>query len=200
MTGVWICAFAVLATAVATLTLVVVGLLRRLLPVMENLAQSTPLYEFDLGARVGDIVSAFTILDAEGVPLRSSELLARDTALVLVSSGCRPCAEMVERLDGIRQAVAGVPLFFVTDDPSDAHVGQLRLHGEVYFDSHRELVRSLRNRATPCAYCISPSHEVLSTVIPRSGEDLEDLIENRKGHGRQAVVYGDVFPSRQEVR
>lgn len=142
-----------------------------------------------LGAPVGSRVGVFTLYGEDGSPHLSTELLAPLSLLVMMSTNCEACAELIPRLRGLEGIVGGAPVWFVVESPANEFVPELSQIGSVLFDSDLSATTALRNRATPQAYLIGDGEVVVGRSIPGSLRDLRRLAGDaaRRG-GRHPVA------------
>lgn len=102
MTAGWVTAFTLLAVAVAVQSLLILGLLRRAIPVLqraERILATDPLSP-DSGLHVGSTVADFTLVDNQGCAWALGELLSHDvTSFLFVAADCPSCARLQAELE-----------------------------------------------------------------------------------------------------
>lgn len=179
MTTVWLVAFGILCAAVLVLALVVGGLLRRVLPLLEQSGSGVRLSDLELGAQIGSRLPRFTVFDLQGNAFVSSDVLARLTLVLMMSGNCPACAPLAERLRGLSGDLDGVPLAVLTDE-SNEDARAFSAWGRVFVDRDGVAASAFANKATPQAYLVA-DEIVLDRTIPGSTKDLRRLVRPHLG-------------------
>jgi hypothetical protein len=176
VTGPWIAAFVALWLLVLVLAFLLLGVLRRILPVLEEaerhghggplglggLPAGTPLPDFEVETEAGD-------------PLRAGDLRNRQAVWLLASAGCAPCEALAAELRQAGEPALDVPLVAVSDasEPGrtlgfPAWVTRLYQRGGAAADA-------LRTDATPHAVAVDGHGVVVATITPNTLDDLRAL-------------------------
>lgn len=187
MSTAWIVAFAVLAGAVAFLTVTVLGLMRRMIPILEQLEAKTPDGP-DFGARAGTVIDPFELYTRAGDRVEWRDFVTGPTVMLLVASNCAPCRDLPSKLADVGEDVDGVPLLVVADDAADDMTFELERRWRVLYDVNATAAQALRNQATPQAYFIDPSGLVLARTIPNSRNDLTAIVNTRTRERRLTAI------------
>jgi len=178
----WIVAFAVLWLVMLTTTVVVLGTLRRIGPLVELAHSIVERGGVDLaGLPVGSVVPPFEGRDATGSVVTSAELLEDGAILLFLSAGCRPCHDIAVDLEAIGDAIGGITLAVVVAEGTDPSALGLGPSIRLLFQRDREISRALRNLATPQAFLIDRNAVVLAANIPHSIAQIQDLVDRAKG-------------------
>jgi hypothetical protein len=179
MTEPWIVAYGVLFGLVVLLALLMLGLLRKILPLLDAeraAASEQPAF----GAEVGSAVDRFPLYTNTGSRIKWEDFLQAPSLLVLTGQGCRPCDELIPKLEGLDNEIEGVPLLFVVDGPPDGGELDLDTDWPVLYDRDSAAVKALHNKALPQAYVLAPSGHVLARRIPHSAQDLRRMVLARE--------------------
>ena len=196
MSTAWVIAFVVLAAAVIVNLVVVVGLLRRIAPVLEGaereLAQSVGALDVPGGVPLLGRASPFHVYTHDGLRISSDELLSETTILLFMEAGCQPCRELISQLHPNGEGLDEIPLVIVIPD-ADAYEN-LKLDGahvRIVLQPDRAASRAFQTEATPSAFVVYPGGVVLDRLVPRSWADLQLLARRQRGgdaHGSETEL------------
>lgn len=173
MSTVWVVAYCVLAAAVLTLAVIVLGFLRRATAVLEEA-------ESRLGAdaghpsdmpKAGTSIAPFVAGNVGGDVLSSSTLLAEAAIYLFLGRECLPCRDLAAELGRLGSSPVSAPLRVVVEDAS---AFQLPTWVEVLVQREREVARAFGTSVTPHAIAVSTG-QVVKTVVPQSPRDLKSL-------------------------
>jgi hypothetical protein len=181
MSASWIAAFAALALVVTALAVVVLGLLRRIAPVLERVEAvhegGTHVDRDDLigGLHIGSRIPLVTALDEHG---REQTLDSGDQPAVylIVEPGCAFCETLVEDLRSSAE-VLPVHIFLICDDDDEGRQFVAGIHAPnvgVFFQNG-EVSTAFRTTATPYAFVVE-NRNVVSRGHPNRLRSLLDLI------------------------
>jgi hypothetical protein len=186
----WIAAFLVLWFVVVLNTLLVIGLLRRIGPVLEHAEARLISAGVSLGGiPVESRVPHFRLFEQNGTGLReltSTELLDESTLFVFMDEHCPPCKELAEEIRLVGDRLEGLPLHVVIRE-EEGRLNWLPDGTSVLYERAKEVTQAFQNTATPHAYLIDPRHVVLAKRIVRSLADLRAMAENA-GQQSQEVM------------
>ncbi|MCZ7590048.1 MAG: hypothetical protein M5U27_14585 [Gaiella sp.] len=179
----WIVAFLALVGLVVLETIVLVGLLRRVSGALEQvearLATASALPEV-AGVTPGSVVPDFSVTDEAGRNVHSSALVSGATIFLLVASDCSACKYLARELEGVGDAVDGMPLYvLMQNSPASGHTRYGG--GTVLYDAGLEAARAFRSAATPVAFLVDHGGFVLDRTIPDSLADIQKLVARQKG-------------------
>lgn len=180
MTDPWILVFGVLTCAVVVLSVLYVGLLRRVSSVLEDAEQAigrSPAYPPDMGLRTGEKIDSAVTTDGSGRQVELTELIAERSAIVLLAAAdCDPCHRLLEDVSSQGWAHESVQLIVVLDEPT--HLDSVLAAANVavlYQGAHQSVSRAVRSNIFPHAFAVSRNIVVASPVIPASMEELVRL-------------------------
>jgi hypothetical protein len=172
MTGPWLVAFVVLWALVLLLGVLVLGVLRRVAPILDRLEeqqQTVPGFGLPAGTRV----PAFEARDREGKAV-DADAIPRPGIVLFLEPGCRPCEKLVKELRSGAVKLDGVPLVFVAPDTDEGRelvppIGLLMLQ------TGRDISRAFQTSVTPHAFLIDADGRLSNQTIPESIADLNFL-------------------------
>lgn len=183
----WIALVVVLWIVVLLLAAVVVGVLRRVTPLLESKGDppsQLPSRLMPQGLPIGSRLPAFNARTLNGEPFSADELLG-STAVVLLLDGNCPTCRMLED-DMHRSGVVNVSnhLIIVVGDESEAR----RLTGieaTILLQSDDAVRRAFASNATPHAFAISAEGFVVANDTPNTVAGLRRLAEQLEEGGEQ---------------
>ncbi|HEX6700464.1 MAG TPA: hypothetical protein VF101_07005 [Gaiellaceae bacterium] len=175
----WIVAFCVLAGGLALLTVTVIGLMRRVIPILEQLEGQTDAQP-GFGLTVGSVVEPFELYTRRGERIEWDDFVERPTIILLVAAGCQPCRELPSKLHDVDNDIAGVPFLVVANDAADETARELERRWRVLYEKDDAATHAFKNQATPQAYFVDQSGLVLARAIPRLRRDLVAMIDAKE--------------------
>lgn len=177
MNAAWTTAFVVLSILVFVLGVLVIGLLRRLAPVLDRLeassvTDSSPVREgLDAGMRIG----RFEAVTASGqtVDREAITRFARQSVIVFVEPGCGHCENIMSELVATPWRSELLPLYLVLSESPEARQYQLeRSGGAVLYQHDNAVSDAFGTNVSPVAFVLDADGTVVSRHIPRQTEDL----------------------------
>jgi len=192
VTGPWIAGFGVLAAALAVTLVVVTGVVRRALAVLEaDGGASGDLYSRSLqvagmygGLAPGATVPQFVARTADGATISSSELLGEPALCLFVAAGCGPCKLLLAGLAASPDAVDASLLLFV-DDTSDESYRMLPPSVTVLADVDGSAAAAFESKSFPQGFAVDRDWMVQAVAIPNSLADLRELAGALEGGDRR---------------
>lgn len=183
MSGPWIVAFVVLWVLVLVLAVVVLGLLRRVAPLLaqtEEILKSGRLGG-DLavgGLQAGEEVPSFEVVDRDGGRARFGEELSLPGVFLFLENGCPPCEALAGELGERAGSLAGVPLYVFPDkDSGDEEkfvaLGETGLR--VLKQQDGQASEAFQQKASPQAFAVSKEERVVEAKIANSVGQLEEM-------------------------
>jgi hypothetical protein len=179
----WIVAFGALTCAVVVLSILYVGLLRRISSVLEKaedaLARNAGLAP-DHGLRTGDQVAAAEARDVAGRLVDLAELIARRRTVVLLAApDCDPCERLLEALCTRGWPDPSRQLIVVLDEPMSTKDSLLTAAGALVLYQGPELSvsRALHSNIFPHAFAFAGNRISAPATIPATVDDLVRLDE-----------------------
>lgn len=184
----WIAAFAALWLTVFVVAYLVLGMLRRLLPVvteaegiLADARRRARTGGLDVGARIPD----FDVMTVSGERLTRSDLIGSRTMLLFLGPTCPACERFNHDLiEGVVPDL-DARLVVVTSDAEQA----LSLYGvplAVVADSERVLAGALQSDRTPHAFVVDPDARVAAVGSPNAWDQLRDLLDDTRQGGGDA--------------
>jgi hypothetical protein len=193
VSGPWIAAFVVLWIVVVLVLLVVVGVLRRALAVLEGAttpggtdhrAVSAEVVTNYGGAPPGTRIPPFAVENGTGAALSSDELLGRARLYVFVTAGCPPCERLVAELAS-SPGGEEMPIVLFAHDRSDVKVASLPPSVTVLEQPDGSASRAFQTKTFPQAFAVNADGLVQATAIPNSLSDLRMLARALEGGDRR---------------
>ncbi|MFF4105419.1 peroxiredoxin family protein [Streptomyces sp. NPDC001903] len=137
------------------LGLIVLGVLRRLRPVLESVegAGASQSHRSSPAAVAGSKVPDFTGVTADGVAVRSSDLWNRTAVVLFVNPGCRPCHNLLAELSARPDPLGGTALLVITPSPVQT-TDNRGIDAQVLADPDRRISQALGVSATPAAMTV----------------------------------------------
>ena len=184
----WIAAFAALWLTVLVVGYLVLGTLRRLLPVLTETEgilagarRRARTGGLDVGARIPD----FDVMTFSGERFTRSDLIGSRTILLFLGPTCPACERFNHDLvEGVVPDLEA-KLVAVTNDAEQA----LSLDGAlvaVVADSERILADALQSDRTPHAFVVDPDARVAAVGSPNTWDQLRDLMDDTREKGGDA--------------
>jgi thiol-disulfide isomerase/thioredoxin len=170
----WLVAFFLLSALVAMLSVLVVGLMRRIAATLEHLEPVFSVLAPRHGLAPGSKAPDFVAYDAEGELVRSHSMVRRRIILFL-SSECQPCRQLKEQLAETAWAYPEVQLVAVLEDDLSSRSFSLPRWITPIFEREREVSNAFRTEAVPNAFAIDAQGIVIGSRPPRGPSDLIGL-------------------------
>lgn len=189
MTGPWIAALVALSALVFLLTLLVLGTLRRITPLLERteawLAAAPP---HQSGLSPGTAVPPFVAVDNTGETFTTADLRGSRTLVLFLGSGCQACDRFVGDLRAGLAPDVGARLIVIAEDPEEAR--DLAASGvRVLVQEEHSLSRVFQSDRIPHAFVLGEEATVIASSWPNDWEGLRNLVsETKKGGGRDSDV------------
>jgi thiol-disulfide isomerase/thioredoxin len=184
MSGPWIAGFVALWIGFLTLAVILLGLLRRMSPILERAEAQLGMHggkgSFG-GAPVASAVAPFQLVDAGGRTALSRESVEEPTLLLFVAPGCGPCEQILGGLDGVGHRYEGVPFHVVVEEGE----GEVEAPPGVslLYERGRSASTAFQTIATPHAFVVDHGGLVLDQRIPGSVDDLRRMALRQRGGG-----------------
>jgi hypothetical protein len=175
---------------VLVLAVLVLGILRRIIPLLTRaesiLSQGQDEQGTD-GLPIGEQVPEFELIDAEGEVVRPGQSLPLPAVFLFVQQGCEPCQDLVAALSERAESFAGTRLCIIAaGEPDDYNA--LRARGLFVFgQSEGQALRAFDNNEFPNAFAVDQDAKIVGKMTMDSVADLERLV-------READAYGEAYP------
>jgi thiol-disulfide isomerase/thioredoxin len=199
MSGPWIAGFVALWIGFLALATIVLGLLRRMSPIVERAEAQLGVHGgrggFG-GAPVASAVAPFQLVDSSGRTALSRESVEEPTLLLFVAPGCQPCEQILHGLDGVGERYEGVPFHVVVEEGEggvEAPPGVSLLYERGHAAS-----AAFQTIVTPHAFVVDHGGLVLDQRIPGSAEDLRQMALRQRGGGEPADYEPHTHPHPSE--
>lgn len=178
MSGPWIVAVVTLWVVVVLLAVLVLGLLRRIAPVLEQAERAAHVgraMDAGFGAPDGTAIPPFAVVDASGRSVPFDDVGPADRVVLFVDADCAACGAVTAGL-AADPATATLPLVAVTGRGTPpSHYDALAAAGvPVVGQPDGAASAAFAQRAFPLAFAVAGGAVVRSTV-PGSVADLERL-------------------------
>jgi hypothetical protein len=184
MSSAWIAAFAALAFVTLTTAVVVLGLLRRAVAVLEQVQGGND--AAGKGAPSGTALEPFELRDDDGAGVVSDELIARGpTIFLLLEEWCDPCVALAEELamKEVGESVDGVQLVAVVGQAHERRRLALPASMRIFYPADERVVEAFRWRASPLAFLVDETGLVLDRLVPNGVGQLQVLARRSAGTG-----------------
>lgn len=172
MTAAWTVAFVAVATLSFLTALVVLGLLRRMSVAIQGVEQQVRAGTFVGGVPTGWFIPPFNAKDREGRSITSAALLRGPGILLMLSSDCDPCRELLEEMQSQTARPTTVPLFAVLEE-GDLVSFPVLPGVNAYIDE--TAFRAMNINATPLAMAFDQRGVVVARSVPNTIGSLREL-------------------------
>jgi thiol-disulfide isomerase/thioredoxin len=173
MTLAFYLSYAALWALVVFLTLVVLGLVRNGYRLQPDGAAAD-----GNGSVRGGPLPEFSTVDLGGVPISSSTIRGRLTALLFVGSDCGSCALTLHDLEALHAKAESNVVVFCQGEPGDcANLAEtFRIADPVVSDAGREISELFSITTLPTAVIVGEDGRIASVGNPLGGQELEEMI------------------------
>lgn len=195
MTTPWVIGFAVLWAAVLANVVLMLGLLRRVLPVLEAVeGMSVPAKLNIPGLPLGSAVPEFSAVATDGRMFESQSLAGAPWVALFIAAHCEPCRALVSEVsERVQQLEFPAQIVVVVDDARMAQ--QLPSAFTVLVETKGEISRLFENLATPHAFAIDRDGHVVGDAVANGVAALEGLAQLADEESAAIVeLEGDVAP------
>jgi peroxiredoxin len=172
MTGPWLAAFVVLWVLVLLLAVLVLGLLRRVLPLLDHLEARRPAAP-ELGLSAGTSVPAFEARDRAGKAVGADDV-PRPGIVLFLEPDCRPCEKLAKQVRTDADRLDGVPLVFVTSDTEEGRA-LAPTSGLTMLQTGHAVSHAFQTSITPHAFLVDRDGRLSDRMVPESVDDLNLL-------------------------
>lgn len=183
----WIVAFAMLWLLVILLAVVVLGLLRRVAPLLVRLDHSLGQPSLDMeigGLPVGEKVPAFEVSDDKGEKVQLDDTLP--AVFLFVDSTCEPCRKLIRELEEQAAVFSGTRLYVVSENSSE-YAGLRKRGLKILQQDQGQASEAFQQDSFPQAFAVDGQRRVASSAVTDSLEDIKQLASQ---------VGADELPSR----
>lgn len=177
MSSIWIAAFAALCTVVVVLALIVLGTLRRLLPVIEQAEAALAARTSHGGLERGALVPAFAADEIRGSVFTEADLEGERSVVLFLSPSCKACEGLVADLKAGSVPDLGAPLVVLSDDRRQADEFVVTPAVTVVVQNERSVADVFDSNVTPHAFVIGARREVEASGITSDWKSLRRLLE-----------------------
>lgn len=183
MTGPWIAAIISLWLLVLLIGLGVIGLVRRMIGVLERVeelvSQQPP------GAPPLTEIPPFEVVDEAGRRVSSVDLIGGVTIVLFMESRCKPCRALATSLRESGGTVDGLPILVVADEVDLGRRIGLPPEMPIFRQEGRSVAKLFMSTATPHAFVVDDAGVVLDRAVPRSAADLTMLADRQRGRAKR---------------
>lgn len=170
----WQVAVVSLWLVVLVLGFVVLGFLRRVLPVLER-SQTMSADELIGGLSPGTHVGPFSATDERGRALSESVLEAGTSIVLFLELECEPCEILAAEMRAFPRWSEGITAYVVSGPGSEEREFVAGLGASVIVENDHSVSSAFRTSFFPVAYRIDPGRVVAKRVNPSSIADLEEI-------------------------
>lgn len=198
MTTPWILAFVALAAFVALVGMLVLGLVRRITPLLEESQELIASASRRLtigGLPPGSTVPWFTTEEVGGGALTREELRGDSSVVLFLDEGCKPCELLVADLQSGNAPDIDARLVVVSSAREAAERLARSNDVIVVADDERSVARAFENVVSPQAFVVDEHVMVLKSATPNTWDELRQLVASTKGGGRRSNVTAASVPS-----
>lgn len=177
----WVVAFGALCLLVLLMLIVVIGVVRRAIAVLDALASGPTNLAFSPeygGLEPGTPVPAFVAYDRDGREVSSDDLEGSPHVLAFLSAACPPCAQLTNELHRVQDA-GELELVVVMEDSDTARAIPFPDGVTVLHQRDRAVSQAFKNQATPQGFAIG-SGVVTAVAIPNSVSILRQLLDRAR--------------------
>lgn len=190
MSGLWVVAFMMLWLLVIVLSVIVLGLLRRVAPLLVQLDYSLRRFGPDLevrGLSAGEKVPTFEILDNKGKRVRLGDSLLLPAVFLFVDSGCEPCQQLTKELEEQASVFIGTRLYVVAENSSGYE--RLQNRGLTVLEQDRgQASIAFQQTAFPQAFAVDGERQIVASAVTDSLDDIKRLIREVGADGQPPNV------------
>ncbi|MEX2646212.1 MAG: redoxin domain-containing protein [Gaiellaceae bacterium] len=180
----WVVAFVALCVVVLVIGALVLGVLRRITPLLEEMESRFASLAVGgvPGLKPGSQLPRFTAKTTDGSKVGSPDLLGSPLVFVFLNSNCRPCETLAAELRSTSSFDPDVPLIVVLDFPDGQQLAE-GLPYRVLFQRRRSVSKSFGVVGTPHAFAVDATGTVVASEITNSVAQLEVLAGRAKEGG-----------------
>jgi methylamine dehydrogenase accessory protein MauD len=168
----WAVVIVILCVAVVVLSIIVLGLLRQVTPVLERAAGLVASLQND-GPPVGQRVPDFTATGADG-EVTAESLLGQPSVLLFLSVGCGPCEQLAVQLRGADLNELTGQLVVVTEPGGPQELG-LPATLQVLTEPDGEVSHALSVNGTPLAVALDRDGIVRAVRVTNTVGQLNEI-------------------------
>lgn len=173
----WAVVIVVLCVAVVALSVVVIGLLRQVAPVLERAASASAGPALNLGPQVGEPAPEFTAVDLAGSPVTLDTLRGEPALLLFLSVGCGPCEDLAAEIRATSDLGALTRQLIVVTEPAGPAALRLPAGLRVVAETGPgEITGPLNIFGWPYAVALTPDGVVRAAQTPNTIKHLNELV------------------------
>lgn len=200
MSSAWIVAYGALALLVLLLGLLVLGLMRQIVPVLESTREvlSAAAQRVIIGGLApGSTVASFVADATDGTRFTEDDLAEEASIVLFLENDCAACGRFVRDLASGNVPRLDARLIVVSNDRSAAR--QLDHSGvaTVLVDEARLVAQAFESAVSPQAFVVDKHRRVLAVGMPTTWDELRALVEPAKGGDHELTLAAAAVASRQ---
>lgn len=191
MTTPWIAAFVALAAFVVLIGLLVLGLFRRITPLLEESQELIASASRRLtigGLPPGATVPAFTAEEVDGGVFTQDDLRGELSVVLFLDEDCAACDGVVADLRSGYAPDIAARLVVVSSAREAAERLARSSNVVVVVDDERSVARAFESVVSPQAFVVNADGMVQTSAMPNTWEELRQLVDSTKGGGRRSNV------------
>lgn len=191
MTAPWIVAFVALASLVILVAFVVLGLLRRIAPLIEQSQELISAASRRLtigGLPPGATVPRFEADEIGGGVFTDEELRNEPSVVLFLDDGCAACERLVADLESGSALDVHARLVVVTNTREAAGRFASSDRVTVIVDDERSVARAFESVVSPQAFVVNEHGRALASGTPNTWDEMRHLVDEARGGGRRSNV------------
>lgn len=190
MTTPWIVAFVALAALVILVGLLLLGLLRRITPLLEESQELIGSASRRLtigGLPPGATVPAFAAEEVGGGVFTQDDLRGEPSVVLFLDDGCAACEGLVADLRSGYAPVLGARLVVITSSRETAAQMNASARIRVIVDEG-SVAQAFESVVSPQAFVVDEHGLVRTSGTPNAWDELRQLVDSTKGGGHRLNV------------
>jgi len=191
MSSAWIVAYCALAALVLLLALLVLGLMRRIIPTLEQtqeLLSAAAQRAIIGGLTPGSTVPSFVVETTDGSRFTEADFGADRTVVLFIEDSCTACAGFVQDLLAGAVPELAARLVVVSNTRSAAQHLTTSPDVTVLVDDQRLVAQAFESAVSPQVFVVDPHARVVAVGMPSTWNELRALIDGARGGDRQLTL------------
>jgi peroxiredoxin len=189
MTTPWIVAFVAQASLVVLLGLVVLGLLRRITPLIEESQEllTTASRRLTIGGLPpGATVPRFEADEIGGGNVTDEDLREEQSVVLFLDDGCAACERFVADLEsgGVPDVHARLVVVSNVREAAERLARSKRV--TIVVDDERSVARAFESVVSPQAFVVDEQGMALTSGTPNTWDEMRQLVDHARGGGRRS--------------
>lgn len=184
MTAPWIVLVLSLWLAFVLLTLVVVGVLRRVWVTLERVDALGAAGDGITGLAPGSKLPNFEARDEHGDIVTERLLAGRKAVILFMGPDCSPCTDLAAELARLPDSPLPVHLIVVTNETNEGDGLSFGSAATVVYQKDKEVSSAFRTAIFPYAFALDEDGTLVQRSVTNSVENLKRLAESLEPKGK----------------